>query len=126
MNGAAVYWICKHKNVNEIIYFDSRDDEIKILPKPKGVDSKGNMSLCLYCNGRDESAVEIWEKEKGVHEYSWKELMTVENLKKPVRSFEPICFVENKIAIRLDVPTASTLVVYNPCEKRLKNLLPRI
>ncbi|KAK6122841.1 hypothetical protein DH2020_043422 [Rehmannia glutinosa] len=107
----------------EIIYFDARDDNFRILERPKNVNDYSYYLVCLrgclrlYRRIRPYD-VQIWIKEKGRDNNSWKELMIVENVKMPLSLFKPLYFVENKIVIRLDDRLYTTrFVVCNPCEK---------
>ncbi|KAK6145828.1 hypothetical protein DH2020_019697 [Rehmannia glutinosa] len=125
----AIYWVSasansysratKSYNSREIIYFDARDDNFRILERPKNVNDNDRYYLvclrgCLCLYHRIRYDIQIWIKEKGRDNNSWKELMIVENVKTPISWFKPLCFVENKILIRLD---ATRFVVYSPCEK---------
>ncbi|KAI3459629.1 hypothetical protein Pfo_016292 [Paulownia fortunei] len=117
----AIYWVSTHKNVREIIYFDPRDDEFKMLQKPKHVKDSDEFflvclrgCLCLYCKTGDETMVQFWMKEKGRDMNSWNELMTIENVQTPLSLFKPLYFVENKILIRLE---GARFLVYSPFEK---------
>ncbi|GFP82038.1 F-box protein at3g17710 [Phtheirospermum japonicum] len=71
-----------------------------------------------------ETAVEIWIKEKGLNASSWEELMTIEiknGEQRPIVSFEPLCLVENnKILIRLE---GARYGVYSPCEETFEELI---
>ncbi|EYU32636.1 hypothetical protein MIMGU_mgv1a008945mg [Erythranthe guttata] len=119
----AVYWVLRdEKNTKQVVCFDSETDELRTLPKPDRISDdclfqlaclKGG--LCFYCKIGDGTAVRIWIKEEGVFENCWKELITVEDLEDiPIRSIEPLCFVENKIVLRLEF---TRFVCYDPCDK---------
>ncbi|KAL8026853.1 hypothetical protein ABFX02_14G056600 [Erythranthe guttata] len=120
------YWVSRLWP--QIMYFDPRDDELKIMRKPNYVDDSKSFylvdlggSLCMYCwkMGRYRNTVQIWTKEKGIDGNSWTELMAVENVNMSIWRFQPICFVGNKIVIRNR--GFDRLVVYNPCEKRFED-----
>ncbi|EYU32611.1 hypothetical protein MIMGU_mgv11b019593mg [Erythranthe guttata] len=121
VNGASYWVMCSI--TTKIMYFDPRDDKFKMLDKPEQIDDRVvflvNLrgSLCLYCyfEGVEKSTVRIWEKENGIDNSSWKELVTVEYDYVSIFSeLEPLCFIENKIVFRKD---CDRLVIYKPCEK---------
>ncbi|EYU32635.1 hypothetical protein MIMGU_mgv1a023644mg [Erythranthe guttata] len=125
----AIYWVWRRETrVEEIVYFDPSDDKLRVLERPKYVEERGKPiyladlggRLCVYCNGRDKSVVRIWTKElKGSDGGSWKEVMTVENVRAPVRWLRPLCFLGDKIVIRLNV---LKIVVYCPREKTFEEV----
>ncbi|KAL3628312.1 hypothetical protein CASFOL_027358 [Castilleja foliolosa] len=122
----AIYWVWSRHNVKKLIYFDPRIDKIKYLPMPKdAMESKmffladlGGF-VCLRCEGREnENTVKIWIKEKGIDNNSWKYLTTIDdfgNVKMDIQSFEPQCFVGDKIVIRNK--NDDKLVVYSLLDK---------
>ncbi|KAK6122592.1 hypothetical protein DH2020_043675 [Rehmannia glutinosa] len=138
----AIYWVGMidgyYRYNREIIYFDPRDDDFKILQKPpKNVKESEEFSLiclrgclCLYyysitsdytmddtMDGIVDDTMDtykIWIKEKGRDKNSWNKLMTIENVEPTTVWFTPLCLLENNtILIRLD----TRLVVYSPCTK---------
>ncbi|EYU40595.1 hypothetical protein MIMGU_mgv1a022892mg [Erythranthe guttata] len=126
----ATYWVFRCRNSIRIVYYDPRDDKFEFLQKPEDdvvndnrwfyvVELRGR--LCLYYNSiDDESTIQIWTKEKGIDGNSWNKLMTVENhVEMSIWEFHPLCFVGNKIVIlNRDL---RTLLVYDPCKKRLED-----
>ncbi|XP_012833499.1 PREDICTED: uncharacterized protein LOC105954376 [Erythranthe guttata] len=126
VNGST-YWIWRRdNNVEEILYIDPRDDMFKFIKTPKNVEHGKRIYvvslkgfLCMYCYGRDETEVRIWIKGKGLDNNSWNELMTVENVRASIDTFRPLCFLENKIVIRVEV---KEIAVYDPCEKTFEVL----
>ncbi|XP_012833504.1 PREDICTED: F-box/kelch-repeat protein At3g06240-like [Erythranthe guttata] len=119
-----VYWLMMEKDERrfKLTYFDPRDDEFKMPNDEQGIfevqrptymiDFGGR--LCVYIYEQRDKVVHIWIKGKGLDNNSWKELITVENVERFASYFVPMCFVENKIVIRLD---GTTIVAYNPSEK---------
>ncbi|EYU34514.1 hypothetical protein MIMGU_mgv1a025685mg [Erythranthe guttata] len=127
----ASYWVWGNDNATqiELVYFDPRDDEFKILHMPENiadanqkftyaVELKG--CLCLYYNGMDESRIQIWTKEKGIDGHSWKELITVENVGMSIWAFQPLCFVGDKIVVWKRGLLRRVLLIYIPSEKRFE------
>lgn len=125
----AVYWVSNRGNVESIIYYDPRDDRLKFLGKPEYVkDGKGVLlvdlggSLCLRCEGEDETTIKIWIKEKGIDNNSWKDLITVENVRIAFWMFEPQCLLGNKIVIQEKFYRHPNFVVYSPLQKTFEQL----
>ncbi|EYU29051.1 hypothetical protein MIMGU_mgv1a023087mg [Erythranthe guttata] len=126
VNGAS-YWVWSFENATKIMYYDPRDDKFKMLDKPEKIDDRKLIflvnlrgSLCLYCNfhGIEKNTVRIWEKENGIDNNSWKELITIKYHKVSVFSvLQPLCFNQNKIAFTEDY---DRLVIYNLCDRRLE------
>ncbi|EYU40582.1 hypothetical protein MIMGU_mgv1a025106mg [Erythranthe guttata] len=119
------YWASTHKP--QIVYYDPRDDEFKILEKPEILNDTKSIHVvelmgCLgmYCyKGSNETSVRIWTKGKGIDNHSWNELVNVENVVNVAKStwrIEPQCLVGNEIVIRTNEPKDDGLVVYNPCK----------
>ncbi|XP_012843206.1 PREDICTED: putative F-box protein At3g16210 [Erythranthe guttata] len=118
-----VYWAMQRDNCTEIVYFDPRDDEFRVLEKPeylKDDDRSFHLTiwkgfLCLYRNGEDETRVEIWAKEKGCGNSTnnWMNVITIENVEKPISCFKPQCFVENKVLI----VSKRSMSLYSPWAK---------
>ncbi|EYU34511.1 hypothetical protein MIMGU_mgv1a022571mg, partial [Erythranthe guttata] len=134
VNGA-IYWVWRssYNKVKEIMYFDPRDDKLKMLQMPEDVVvddvSKSirlvNLRGCLglyYCvKGGDEKktiTVRIWTKEKGVDENCWNESVTFDNVLDRIWWFKPRCFVENKIVIRFRDSTR--FVNYDPFKNTIE------
>ncbi|KAI3459628.1 hypothetical protein Pfo_016291 [Paulownia fortunei] len=108
VNGA-IYWIwTTYKCIKEIMYFDPRDEKFKMLQKPESVKDSDDFNLvclsgclCLYFQRGDEKMVQILVKEKGRDRNCWNELITIENVEKPIWSFKLLGSIENKILIEL-------------------------
>ncbi|XP_012833480.1 PREDICTED: F-box/kelch-repeat protein At3g23880-like [Erythranthe guttata] len=118
-----VYWLKMEKKRRcKLTYFDPKDDEFKMRNDEHAIfgvqgpiymiDFGGR--LCMYYYEARDKVVHIWIKGKGLDNNSWKELITIENVERFASDFVPMCFVENKIVVRLD---GTTVVVYNPSEK---------
>ncbi|KAL3628311.1 hypothetical protein CASFOL_027357 [Castilleja foliolosa] len=127
----AIYWVWSYHNVKYLIYFDPRDNQFKFLQKPK--DAKQSKMffmadlggfLCLRCEGQEnETTVKIWIKEKGIDNNSWNYLIAIDNIanvKMDIQSFEPQCFVGDKIVIRNKYD--DKLVVYSLLDKTFEQL----
>ncbi|XP_012832921.1 PREDICTED: F-box protein At5g62510-like [Erythranthe guttata] len=125
-----VYFFTRCNNDSDIIYFDPRDDKLKILPKPVGVEGYNwfyltylGGCLCLYrTGGEDFTMIELWIKEKGRDNNSWKVLITVENermLCSSIMDFDALCFVENKVLVQLGL---SRLLLYGSCGKKFEEI----
>ncbi|XP_012852515.1 PREDICTED: putative F-box protein At1g47390 [Erythranthe guttata] len=127
----ATYWILAVESTNisgpQLVYFDPRTDELKILQKPEQLsDDKFHLintsslggSLCLYEYNYRENSIQIWIKEKGIdvgeNSTHWKEFMTVGNFRVPFLWITPICFVGNKVVIQV---ARKKFVYYSPNEK---------
>ncbi|KAL7081989.1 hypothetical protein ACP275_14G072800 [Erythranthe tilingii] len=137
-----VYWVMTDKigYRREIVYFDPRDDKLEILQKPENIvddyykriyltELRG--CLCLYCHGGDKTRVQIWTKgKKGSDDSnSWKELITIENVKTPISLFRPMLFIEENILIWINSSSSSsnlknscTLVLYCPYEMKFERV----
>ncbi|XP_012843135.1 PREDICTED: uncharacterized protein LOC105963288 [Erythranthe guttata] len=134
----ATYWVLRDdKHTIQIVYFDPRTDELKGLQKPEQLNSDCNSGLtisvaclrenmCLYSvsgEGDDDMLrFRIWRKEKGIGaggNPNWEELLTFEIRKPRDWWLGVLCFVENKILIRLD---EKTFVYYSPTEKTFEEI----
>ncbi|KAL3628306.1 hypothetical protein CASFOL_027352 [Castilleja foliolosa] len=122
----AIYWVWSYHKVKYLTYFDPRVNKFKSLPKPKGAKQSKMFFLadlggfvCLRCEGQEsETTVKIWIKEKGIDNNSWKYLITIDNIanvKMDIQSFEPQCFVGDKIVLRNKYD--GKLVVYSLLDK---------
>ncbi|XP_012843126.1 PREDICTED: probable F-box protein At5g47300 [Erythranthe guttata] len=126
VNGAS-YWVWSFEYVTRIMYYDPRDDKLKMMDTPENTDDTRFIflvnlrgSLCVYCDfrGLDKNTIRIWEKENGIDNNSWKELISVKYDRVSMYSvLQPLCFIQNKIVFRKD---CEKLVIYNPCEKRFE------
>ncbi|GFP85253.1 putative F-box protein at1g47790 [Phtheirospermum japonicum] len=119
-----IYWVVmdRARNTREIIYFDPRDDDFKILEKPENIKDELFYVVCLrgclslyYHTRSDKTAVQIWVKEKGRDRNTWNKLMMIEN-EEPAEWFRPMCLFENNnILLRLE--QWGRFVIYSPGEK---------
>ncbi|XP_012844472.1 PREDICTED: F-box protein At4g22390-like [Erythranthe guttata] len=134
----ATYWILgdnTNRSGRQLVYFDPRTDELKVLQRPEKVNNHDkyllvNMGclsgrLCLYCYNRVTKSVQMWIKEKGIDSGEnstncWKEFITVENFNPPYFWSRPIFFVENKIVVQI---RNNTFAFYSPNEKTVEEIL---
>ncbi|XP_012856904.1 PREDICTED: probable F-box protein At1g14315 [Erythranthe guttata] len=126
----AYYWVWRDKeDVRHVVYFDSRIDKLKRLQKPKQLTDEDhvfvaclNDSLCLYCNTLgDETKVRFWIKEKGSSfKNCWNEFLVIENVPTSIWSFRPLCFLEDKIVIRLE---SARFLIYSPCDNTFEEFV---
>ncbi|KAL7110185.1 hypothetical protein ACP275_05G009200 [Erythranthe tilingii] len=121
VNGS-IYWVYREADARKIVYFDSGDDNFKILDKPKGVGENRPIFLaclkgCLsvYCNGENETVVRIWIREKN---NCWVELVTIENVDTVIELFDVEFVAENKVVIRSNT---TRLMIYNISEKKFED-----
>ncbi|XP_012843136.1 PREDICTED: uncharacterized protein LOC105963290 [Erythranthe guttata] len=129
----ATYWVLREQNRTHVVYFDSRTDELKFLPKPEELNSSDydgyNLyislaclrgGLCLYCMYNDSSRVRMWMKEKGIFVNCWNEFATIENFPKEIWWSEAIGSVENKIVIQIP---GNKFVYYSPSENTIEEVV---
>ncbi|EYU31534.1 hypothetical protein MIMGU_mgv1a020817mg [Erythranthe guttata] len=127
----ATYWILgvESRNISgtQLVYFDPRTDELKILKKPEQLNddkfhliNKASLGgrLCLYHYNYNENSIQIWIKEKGI-DTNWKEFLTVGKLC-PYLWITPICFVGNKVVIQVD---RKKFVYYSPTEQTFEEFV---
>ncbi|EYU31533.1 hypothetical protein MIMGU_mgv1a025628mg [Erythranthe guttata] len=122
IDGDTTYWILEESAKMQLVYFDSRIDEIKVLQKPEQLSeddkyvSSYNMaclrgSLCLYCYNKDEKSVQMWIKEKGIH--TWEKVITIGNIENLYLWSTQLCFVE----------VENKATNYSPTEKAVEKLV---
>ncbi|XP_012856900.1 PREDICTED: putative F-box protein At3g49980 [Erythranthe guttata] len=126
----AYYWVWRDKeDVRHVVYFDSRIDKLKRLQKPKQLTDEDHVSvaclkdsLCLYCNALgDETKVRFWIKEKGSSfKNCWNEFSVIENVQTSIWSFRPLCFLEDKIVIRLE---SARFLIYSLCDNTFEEFV---
>lgn len=120
-----VYWTAIVESAIRVTYYDPVEDDFFLLDGPEGVGESKPVYitdlggyLCLYCDVRDEKTVQIWKMDDT--RWRWEEWMTVENAPTSLSDgFKPLCFVGDKIVIRLGT---TKLVVYSPSAKTYKEL----
>ncbi|EYU39737.1 hypothetical protein MIMGU_mgv1a026597mg [Erythranthe guttata] len=132
----AVYWLkvdYENPNIVRILYFDPRDDHLKIRKTPAGAGGDNDRPifltclkgrLCVYSNdAKDETVVKIWTRNK--KNTSWEVLMSIANVRHDICTLRPMFFAGDKVVIRRIIRNMTYLdtlvvLVYDARERKFE------